>query len=171
MAINFETPAIFPNLVLDVLFARLSLLDDKVRAVNRGLRKMDPNLTVGIYPESWQPVTDTEEFNGGLLGQRSVSTLNEYYFQIHTLVKAADMTKGQQQHSVLCRAVRDVVEFDSPLKVALQSLPGVVLLGRTETFKEMKALSQVFFPLEEPSTGFVNIGALRCKITTEIQIG
>lgn len=171
MAINFDAAAIFPNLVLDVLIERLKLLDSKVTVVNRGIRKLDPDLTIGLYPESWQPVSDSEEFQGGLLGQRSVSTLNEYFFQIHTLGKSADMIKGQSRHSVLCRSVRDVVEFDAPLRVALESLPGVVLLGRTEKFKNLKALSQVYFPLEEPSTGFVNIGALRCKITTETQIG
>lgn len=132
---------------------------------------MDPHLTVGVYPESWMPVDNTEEFLGETIAPQQIATLGDYYFQVHTITKGADQVKCQRQHSLLARAVRDVLEFDQPLKVALKSLPGVTVNGKTESFKGFKVLSQAYFPLDDASQTFVNIGALRCKITTETEIG
>lgn len=171
MPINFDTLVVFPNLVTDIVYERLKLLDVRLNVVNRGVRAIDPDLTVGIYPEAWQPVDSSEEFLGLETGPASVATLGEYFFQIHTVTSGYDQTDSQRRHSLLAKVVRDCVEFDGPLRVALAGLPPVVVAGKTETFKGIKMLSQAYFPIDKASTGFVNVGALRCKITTETKVG
>ena len=170
MAIDFDTIVAFPTNVVDIIVARLNLIDTRLHVMNRGLRKMDPNLSIGVYPESWQPVNDTEEFLGLGVAPTSLATLSEYFIQIHTMTKGADQVLCQRQHSLLARVVRDILEFDQPFRVALTSLPGVTVNGKTEFFKEFKALTQAYFPLDDASASFINIGALRCKITTETKI-
>ena len=170
MAINFDTLVVFPNLVIDIIYERLKLIDDKLNVVNRGVRAMDPNLTVGLYPEAWEPVDRSEEFMGET-GPASIATLGEYYFQIHTVTSGFDQLVSQRQHSLLAKTVRDVLEFDQPMRVALRGLPPVSSMGKVETFKKLKVLRQAYFPLDKASNSFVNLGALRCKITTETKVG
>jgi len=171
MAIDWDNTIAFPINVTEVLVARLGAMDAQVNAVNRGVRKIDPNFTVGVFPESWQPAIDAKEFLGEKIGPMSISTLNEYYIQIHSLIKGVDQVKVQRYHSILCRAIRDVVEFDQPFRVALASLPGVTVGNKVEIFKEFETLTQTYFPLNDASTTWIYLGALRCKITTETQIG
>lgn len=170
MAINFDTLVVFPNLVLDIIYARLKMIDDRLNVVNRGIRALDPNLTVGVYPEAWEPVDRSEEMLGET-GPASIASLGEYYFQIHTVTSGFDQLVSQRQHSLLAKTVRDTLEFDQPLRVALRNLPAVTSMGKVETFKGLKALRQAYFPLDKASSGFVNLGALRCKITTETKVG
>lgn len=167
MAIDFDNSVVFPANVIDVIYARLKMLDTRVTVVNRGIRKMDPSLTVGIFPDSWQPVQSSEEFLGEAFTPMSVASLGEYYLQIQTLTKGMDQVVCQRQHLLLSKIVRDTVELDGPLRVALRSLPSVTVLGKTESFKSFKAMTQAYFPLDANGNTFINIGVLRCKITTE----
>lgn len=168
MAIDW-TQKVFPLNVTEVIVERFKLIDESVQVVNRGIRKMDPHLTIGLYPESWQPVPNSKEIQG--LGIVSISSLNEYYIQIHTLTKGSDQPTVQDIHAKLSKIIRDVLEFDIPLKEALSSIPPVTVGVTTESFKSFETLTQAYFPLDNASSTFVNIGALRCKITTETRIG
>lgn len=155
---------IFPNNIVQLIFARTELLDpgpDLV--VRRAVRATDANQTVGVFAQNWSPQPDSNEF----LGQDRAHqpTLGTYRVTVQALVRDTDEDRGLATHAAMSRTLRAMLYTDPPLRVALGQLSST-LLGTTESARRWGVTNQRFFT-NEISGDWLYLSILEFWLETE----
>lgn len=128
MGLFDDIDSAFPGNVVTLITARLkTLYGSDLLVVSRMLKVTDDSRSVGVFPSSWEPNIDSFE-TGNTVPEPTVQT---YRIGIQAVVKDFDEQNGIAVHSVMSKAVRDMLYRDVPLKVGLTSL-SVTTGGRTE---------------------------------------
>lgn len=117
--ITVETP-IFPNNALVLVAAALDGIDPDIDVIKRPLQNSDPQQSIGIFAQAWDPDEESVEFIGE--GGPVRPTLQRYILGVQSFVKDYDEERGLAIHSVLAQRVRSVLYTHPTLKVALAQL-------------------------------------------------
>ena len=161
MTLGADTPVVFPNNAVNVVWTHAKLIDDDLYVVRRPLRETDPRQSVGIFASQWVP--DQESFEMGSDGHEP--TLGSYLISVQTFVLDFDEERGLATSSVLSTLVRTMLHRNAALRVALRSL-SVVLEGSTETARRFSVRTQRFHS-NEINGDFLYVSTLEFWLETE----
>ena len=106
----------FPEGLLDTLVDRLGTIQGVSNVYKRELEPTDPNGSIGVSFELWQPVL--VEMGGGGFDP----SLSDYTVQIEHLVKHAHREEGSQVHRTLARSIRSMLYRDEATQLAFRQL-------------------------------------------------
>ena len=168
-----DSAVVFPNNVADILYTRYLVKIDpdtvdpnqRVAVLRRALRPTDPIQSLGISPVDWMPNEDSKEIVGQASPGPSEPTLQTYFYNIQTLVKDTDETRGLAIHSILGTRARAILYRDVPLRVGLASLQ-VTLDGATEQLKRYGVRAQRFVS-NELQGNFLYVSTIEFWVETE----
>lgn len=160
--ITDATP-VFPNNIVDLLFARIGLIDVDLRGFKRPLRASDPRQSYGMFGQQWIPEENSMEM-GGNAGV-SEPTVGRYLVGIQAFVKDTSEERGLATHSVLSKLIRSVLYRDVPLMVGLRSL-SVVMNGSTERTQRFGISTQRYFS-NEIAGDFLYLSTIEFWLETE----
>jgi len=90
-------------------------MEDQIQIFRRPISPSDPNLSVGIWLASWQPLADPSI---GMLEQDLV----QYSYGLSTLVKSDNRESGLRISAILAKKVRLALVRNQEFRVQLQSL-------------------------------------------------
>ena len=127
----------FPGNVIDMVKPRLQTLMPDHILVERPVRFLDPERTVGIYIVDWTPDDRSHE-----IGQLE-ATLATYLFRIQNMAKAADEVYGRSIFQFDSKTVRVLLYRDPTLAVGLPTLTEEAL-GVRESVKQWGVVKQRF---------------------------
>lgn len=133
MTINFDATNIFPSNVVQLVSARFAIEDSRLTVLKRPLRTQDPNFSIGVWANNWQPVPHTNEMLGIDFARQS--TLEQYVVYIQGFCRNADEIAGLNQHCVMAESIRSILATDGPLREQLGGLTAV-LNGQTKSLKK-----------------------------------
>jgi hypothetical protein len=161
--------SIFPNNVVDLVSIAFSGIDpdDEIGIFRRPLRNSDPQQSIGIHAQLWDPQDDSIEFMGqgtNLSPQRP--TLQRYYYGAQAFVKDGDEERGLAVHATLSHRVRSVLYTHTPLKVALTGLKVMFEDGTEEVLQRWGISNARFYSGEIEGTNLY-LSTLEFWVETE----
>lgn len=114
-----DTEPVFPNNVVELVAAKMQLIDSDFVVLKRPLRPSDPNQSIGIFGTLWMPDESSLEIGGIAPAE---PTLSSYQLGVQCLVKDGDEERGLTIHSIMSKRVRSVLYRDEALRVSLGML-------------------------------------------------
>lgn len=163
---TLETTETVLSKFIDLALMRISAKDQDLKIFNRMLATNDPNLSVGVFPSTWMPNTDSYEM--GSTSSPSEPTLQQYQIGIHVLTKDSDRLRGLSVHTAYARLVRMVLYRDNLLRVGLGSLTVTDSLG-TESFRRGWANSHRYLSKELGNNTLAYLSVLDYTLETEMR--
>ena len=155
------TTVVFPNNVVNTVFAETQNIDSDLRVFRRPLRPSDPQQSVGVFASQWVPEQDSFEMGSAY----HEPTLSNYLISIQTFVRDFDEERGLAVSSVLSTLVRAMLHRNDDLRVALRSL-SVVIEGSTERTRRFSVRTQRFHS-NEVDGDFLYVSTLEFWLETE----
>lgn len=144
---------------------RITAKDEDIQPFDRMLSTNDPNLSVGVFPSTWMPNTDSFEM-GNPYPQEP--TLQQYQVGIHILTKDSDRERGLAVHTSYARLVRMVLYRDNLLRVGLGTLTVTDSFG-TESFRRGWANSHRYLSKELGNNTLAYLSVLDYTLETEMR--
>jgi len=135
VSIDF-TALIFPNNVVKKVADYFQIIDapaDRLTILKRPLRTSDPNYSIGVWGDRWEPDTSSYEMLG--VDFARTPTLERYLITIQAFVRDADEINGLIAHAVLAETIRTTLGSDPTLRAQLGGLQ-VTLNGTTKSLKK-----------------------------------
>ncbi len=135
MSIDFAA-LIFPNNVVKKVADYFQIIDapaDRLTVLKRPLRTSDPNYSIGVWGERWEPDTTSYEMIG--VDFARTPTLERYLVTIQAFVRDADEINGLIAHAVLAETIRTTLGSDATLRAQLGGLQAT-LNGTTKSLKK-----------------------------------
>ena len=126
------TTLVFPNNVVELIAARMELIDPGITVLRRELRVSDPNYSIGVAATDWLPTPSSMEIMG--VDATHASLLEQYMLTVSSFVKTDDQEAGLIAHSVISKTVRTILASDLPLRTQLGGLTST-FNGETEHLK------------------------------------
>lgn len=159
-----ETTPVFPNNVVNLIYAQAQQLDADLAMFKRPLRRSDPGQSIGVYGSQWVPDEDSFEMGGSSAGFHE-PTLASYLVSIQAFVADFDEERGLATSSVLSTMVRSMLHRNDNLRVALRAL-SVVMEGSTERTRRFSVRTQRFNS-NEIDGNFLYLSTLEFWLETE----
>lgn len=132
-----------------------------VSVLGRMLQGTDPDLSIGVFPMSWQPVGAPD------IGS-SEPTIGRYVLGIATMLKSPDRVSGERLSGIFVRRVRDALYRH---KTMLDALRDVSILdedaGLLERFLR-SGITSVDYASSAIQGGFVFVSQTEFFIETEV---
>jgi len=116
------TSSVFPTNVIEVIEIPLKGIDPDIQVFKRPLRNTDPQQSIGIFAQMWDPDEESFEMMGVDNAHPQMPTLQRYVYGIQAFVKDGDEERGLATHAYLAGSIRRVLYTFPPLRVALASL-------------------------------------------------
>lgn len=156
----------FPQNVIEVIASRVKpVIDSEISVFRRPLRTSDPNQSFGVFPNLWQPNTDSFEMRGRHDPGPNEPTLQTYSIGLQAFVKDMDEERGLAIHSVFAMRVRDMLYRDQTLRVGLASLSSTAG-GSTERAKNWGIRTQRYLS-NELEGSWLHLSTLEFWLETE----
>jgi hypothetical protein len=115
-------PSNIVQVIKDTIAADAELGQGNV--VGRAVRPADPNYTVGVYADNWEPVEGSHQ-----IGQHEPA-LNRYSVTIQDLVQSQDEQIGREVFATRAKLIRVTLYRSPDFRIALTSLNEDVLNSR-----------------------------------------
>ena len=128
----------FPQNVIDAILPSVAELMPGYEVLQRPLRHLDPDQSLGIFPADWTPNQETVQ-----MGDQAEPAIAVYEFRIQVLIKASDEEMGRALFALACKSIRVMLYRDAALIVRLQAL-NETLLGTVESMKRYGVRRQRF---------------------------
>lgn len=155
---------VFPNNVVSLFAVKLGTIDADMTVVTRPLHRTDPDQSIGVYAQIWEPDEDSYEM-GHIVGGAE-PTISRYQIAVQAMIKAGSEEQGLAVHSVLSKRIRTVLYRDTALQVALRSL---VVTDGSSTERFMRGIIRTQRYMNDDIQGvFVFVSTLDYSIETEI---
>lgn len=148
---------LFPHNVVEIVAIPLAALDPTpvpsdglphLEVIKRPLRNTDPQQSIGVFAQMWNPEQDSYEMMGVDNAHPQQPTLQTYTYGIQAFVKDGDEERGLATHSTLETMVRRVLYTHQPLRVALASLKVEFADGSVEQLKRWGVRTARYFTNE-----------------------
>lgn len=140
---------IFPNNIIRMIEVRIpSAIDTDLRIFKRPLRPEDPNQSVGLYPNTWNPDEDSFEMSPQM---KNIPTLQDYRILVQSFVRHADEEEAINTHNVLAQRIRAMLYADTTLQLAFAELIDTSS-GKTEKAMRWGPSAQRFMSNEVKGT-------------------
>jgi len=107
----------FPDCIIEVLKTRLGTISGVSGVLVRPLEPTDPNGSVAVTFELWQPV----QIEMGT-GRGFDPSLSDYVLHIEHMVKHAEREAGYLQHRTVATKIRSMLYRDTDTQVAFRQL-------------------------------------------------
>lgn len=114
---------VFPHNVVELVAVPLGNIDPDIECFKRPLRNSDPQQSIGVHAQMWDPDTSSFEMmgqGGPMFPQQP--TLQTYTYGVQAFVKDADEERGLAVHSALANRVRTMLYTFPALRVAFSQL-------------------------------------------------
>lgn len=160
--------SIFPHNVVEIVALPLGALDPDVECFKRPLRNSDPQQSVGVHAQMWDPDPESYEMLGAANIHPMQPTLQTYTYGVQAFVKDGDEERGLAIHATLAHRVRTVLYTYEPLKVALASLSVPYENGQVEQLKRWGIRTARYFSGEIDSVNLY-LSTLEFWVQTEIR--
>lgn len=160
--------SIFPNNVVEVVAIPLDNIDPDITCFKRPLRNTDPQQSVGIHAQMWDPDPSSLEMLGADNVHPQLPTLQTYTYGVQSFVKDGDEERGLAIHAMLANKVRSVLYTYEPLKVAFTSLSVSYENGQVEQLKRWGIRTARYFSGEIDSVNLY-LSTLEFWVQTEIR--
>lgn len=157
--------SVFPNNAVIILTTRFRSLDPDLFVTARPLRPTDPNQSVGVFGQVWNPDEHSEEFRGLFNPNAGVPTLETYSIGVQGFVKDMDQERGLAVSSHMAEMLRTMLYDDEPLRVGLSTLQATVL-GVTKRTARWKVGSQRYLS-NEVNGSHIYLSTLELWLVTE----
>jgi hypothetical protein len=115
-----DAQMVFPHNVVVLTAAAFDGIDPDVEVLRRPLRNTDPQQSVGVHSQIWDPQQDSQEMGGPAGPVRP--TLQRYYYGAQAFVRDADEERALAVHATLADRVKAVLYTHPGLRVALPGL-------------------------------------------------
>jgi hypothetical protein len=111
---------VFPNNILEMIRVRVPVaIDTDVKVFMRPLRHTDPNQSIGIYPNTWNPDLDSFEMSPVM---KNIPTFQDYTVFVQSFIKHGDEATALNLHSVVAQKIRAMLYADAQLQLAFAEL-------------------------------------------------
>lgn len=138
-------PNIFPNNIVQLVALRLpAVVDAELTILKRALRPADPNQSVGVYPNTWGPDSESFEMSPQM---KNIPTMQDYRVFVQSFVKHSDEEEAINTHAVLAQRIRAMLYADGLLQLAFADLV-YTSSGKTERAMRWGPLAQRFMSNE-----------------------
>lgn len=149
----------FPENIVDVLKTHMVRLDLVDLVVGRSLNPNDPNMTLGVDVEEWEPDEVTMGPNG------IMPTLQTYTMTLQYILKHESEEEGQKLHRKASKEIRLMLYGDDQLAVALQQL--IEVSGSRRERLQIWSIVRQKFASNEISGAFVSMSVAEVRFQTE----
>lgn len=153
---------IFPNNVVLLTKIAMAGITSGITILGRPLRSTDPDHSIGIFGQLWDPDESSMEMHGFGINE---PTLQQYLLGIQAFVKHGDEEQGLAIHSILSSRVRGVLYRNQAYRASLAGLSASDG-GVTETLKRWGVRSQRYLS-NEINAEWVYLSTLEFWIETE----
>lgn len=153
--------AVFPNVVVDLLFSRAFESLPVQAVLKRPMRATDLDQSVFVYSSNWRP--DTTSYEIGFHGP----TVEKYEVGMQALIKDTDRDRGANRLGVLSELIRTFVYSDSDLRLGLGQL-STSFGGMTKKVQRTTVTKQNYFVATPKARQFLYLSEL--TLTVEVQI-
>lgn len=111
---------VFPNNIVKLITLRVPVaIDNELTILSRSLRHTDPNQSIGVYPDTWGPDSDSFEMDPQM---RNIPTLQNYRVFVQSFVKHADEEEAINTHAVMAERIRSMLYRDALLQQGFSEL-------------------------------------------------
>lgn len=127
--------AVFPNNAVKWIAVAMQGIDPDVRVFKRPLRNTDPQQSIGVFGQLWQPDQDSLEIQA--LGNPAPQqpSIQRYTLGVQAFIKDSEEGRGLAVHSVLSQRVRSVLYTNPDLQVVFSELKADLGEGWVESMR------------------------------------
>lgn len=160
--ITNEGDPFFPYNAVDLMAARMDLIDPDVPVFQRKLYTTDPVQCIGVAASTWSPDPQSYEMRGSAPGE---PTIQRYDILVQALVKDTEEVRGTRVASKLSKMVRGIILSDQPLWESLRGLTSTLYGVRERTLRWSIPAQQ--YLSNEVSGQFIYLSTIRVLLETE----
>lgn len=135
MAMLEVDEAVFPNNVVRYTALAMATIDPDIMIFKRALRNTDPQQSIGVFAQAWDPDQESYEMQGIGSPSPQMPTLQQYILGVQAFVRDSEEERGLAVHSALAQRVRSVLYTNADLQVILGQLSSDLVGGWTESMR------------------------------------
>ena len=164
MALNLDKE-VFPTVFIKAFIPQLES-DLGVTIKERRVTTDDPNLSVGIFADSWDPSKPSSEVMGSGFAGMHTSTINRYSVNVQGLVIDTMEDRGLRRHYALAAAIRATLAWREATGLALAATSVEIVPGHTESLRRWTMDSQKYYS-SKLSSKWAYLSVLEITLETE----
>lgn len=126
---------VFPNNIVKYVALAQQTIDPEIAVLRRPLRNTDPQQSIGVFAQGWDPDPESLEIMGIGSPAPQQPTLQSYTLGLQAFVKDSEEERGLTVHSALAQRTRSVLYTDANLQVVLGNLSVNLDGGWTESMR------------------------------------
>lgn len=130
-----QDETVFPNNVVKYVALAMGTIDPDVKVFKRALRNVDPQQSIGVFPQTWGPDPSSLEMQALGAPAPQLPTIQEYTLGVQSFVKDSEEERGLAVHAALSTAVRMVLYTNTNLQVVLGGMSASPATGWTESMR------------------------------------
>lgn len=157
---------VFPNNIVKWTALAMGQIDPDIEVKKRSLRNTDPQQSIGVFAQAWDPNPESYEMQGIESPSPQMPTLQQYILGVQAFVKDSEEERGLAVHSVLAQRVRSVLYTDANLQVVLGNLSVDLVGGWKESMRRWGVRTARYFS-GEINAQMVYLSTLEFWIETE----
>lgn len=155
------TEAVFPNVVVDLIFEQAPKSLPIQAAFKRPMRSSDLDQSFFVYSSNWRP--DANSYEIGFRGP----TIERYEIGIQALIKDLDRDRGANRLGVLSELIRTFVYSDHSLRLGLDQL-STSFGGMVKKVQKLTVTKQNYFVASPKSRQFLYLSEM--TLTVDVQV-